>query len=274
MRNINQQLQQLYPKDQSLAYLNNHNPHRPNLMPKEFHKLGAGAIYGAAQPAVFSPLDISDIVAWYNPDDSATITKAANRVSQMDDKSGNGFHQKQATGGLQPLSDGTTQNGLEVIDFAGSRTMETDAFTELSQPFTIAFAGFIINVGNGDDSYAYDGIAVNKRFNFGKLGFSDSDNFFRGSPNDTFTATGVRNAWRRIVNIHDGVSGVTRSDGVQKDTGNSGSDGVTGIKLQANYLEGVNNFFSAKLGEFIVYNKVVSGAELTDLEDYLTRWIP
>lgn len=39
MININQQLQQLYPKDQRLASLNNYHPHRPQIFPTEFHRM-------------------------------------------------------------------------------------------------------------------------------------------------------------------------------------------------------------------------------------------
>jgi len=39
MNNINQKLQQLYPKDQGLALLNNYHPHRPQVFPTEFHRM-------------------------------------------------------------------------------------------------------------------------------------------------------------------------------------------------------------------------------------------
>ena len=45
----------------------------------------------------------AQLVAWYDAMDESTITESAGAVSQWDDKSGNGFHQVQANGALQPM---------------------------------------------------------------------------------------------------------------------------------------------------------------------------
>jgi hypothetical protein len=94
----------------------------------------------AGAPYVFNPLDLSPAL-WLDAADTATITASGSplRVSQWDDKSGNGRNVTQATGANQPESGVTTVNGRNVIDLNGSYF------------FNLPFSSSVL-VGSGSDT--------------------------------------------------------------------------------------------------------------------------
>ena len=72
----------------------------------------------------FNPLDVSDCKIWLDFSDSTTITKdGSDRVSKVDDKSGNGYDYVQATGGQQPSWVSGDKNGLDVLNFVSNRNL-------------------------------------------------------------------------------------------------------------------------------------------------------
>lgn len=62
-----------------------------------------------------------DLVAWYDSNDLATITKSSNLVSEWKDKSGNNNHATQSTGGIQPTYsiNGFNNKPCMIFDGAG-----------------------------------------------------------------------------------------------------------------------------------------------------------
>lgn len=86
-------------------------------MPVARHSVVQPWITAPRVPAITAPTAIADLALWLDASDTATITHVANAVSQWDDKSGNGDHATQGTGSLQPTTNASSQNGLNVIDF-------------------------------------------------------------------------------------------------------------------------------------------------------------
>ena len=85
----------------------------------------------AADFASFNVLtDVPSLKAWYRAD---TTTNAGGFVSQLTDKSGNGFHFAQATGSKQPalVASGSDPNGKDCVVFDGT----DDALTLASPGF-------------------------------------------------------------------------------------------------------------------------------------------
>ena len=85
----------------------------------------------AADFASFNVLtDVPNLLAWYRAD---TTTNAGGFVSQLTDKSGNGFHFVQATGSKQPalVASGSDPNGKDCVVFDGT----DDALTLASPGF-------------------------------------------------------------------------------------------------------------------------------------------
>lgn len=73
----------------------------------------------ASSKAIFSPLNLPNLKAWYDAADTATIT-GGSAVSQWNDKSGNGYHLTQSTATKKPSSGTRTLNSKNVIDFDGT----------------------------------------------------------------------------------------------------------------------------------------------------------
>lgn len=67
----------------------------------------------------FDPLSLSPAL-WLDASDAATITSSGGKVSQWNDKSGNGRNVTQATSAAQPSTGTATQNGRNVLVFDGS----------------------------------------------------------------------------------------------------------------------------------------------------------
>lgn len=68
------------------------------------------------------PTDLSSLIGWWDAGDTATIHEddAAGRVSQWDDKSGNGNHLSCSVSANQPVTNATTLNGANTIQFGQS----------------------------------------------------------------------------------------------------------------------------------------------------------
>jgi len=66
----------------------------------------------------FLPTQMAGVAAWYDSADTSSIVSSAGAVSQWNDKSGNGYHATQGAAANQPVTNATTQNGKNVIDFA------------------------------------------------------------------------------------------------------------------------------------------------------------
>ena len=79
---------------------------------------------------------------WLDSTDVSTLTMSSNRVSQWNDKSGNGTHFTQGDGGRQPLYEVTGMNGKPAIYFDGARCLDKTAyqlFSTTSSPVTMFF---------------------------------------------------------------------------------------------------------------------------------------
>jgi len=134
--------------------------------------------WGIETPA---PDDISNLKLWIDPSDSGTITESANKVSQINDKSGNGNHAVQGTSSFQPLTSTNTINGLNTLTFDGLDDRMNIPNTGIANTYSFfavvnslnssgGVRGYIF--GRGGASPQYDGI--------GRLGSADFpvDRFF------------------------------------------------------------------------------------------------
>ena len=101
-------------------------------------------------PGPFAPSDISNLDAWYDASDAATISATGALVDQWNDKSGNGYHLT-AAGGNRPSTGTRTQNSLNVIDADGTNQMEVSGVV-MNTSFSIFIVGVVDSVNNAQDS--------------------------------------------------------------------------------------------------------------------------
>ena len=87
--------------------------------------VGLGLTQPRGRAAGFSPVDLPNLVGWWDGSDTSTITESGGAVSQVDDKSGNGLHLLQAVAADQPTTGVATVNGLNTIYHAGDEFLQT-----------------------------------------------------------------------------------------------------------------------------------------------------
>lgn len=219
----------------------------------------------------FSPLDISNIIGWWDASDISTITKdGGDLVSQWDDKSGNNNDLVQVTGGDQPLWVENGQNSLDTIDFTGNSHMKVD-YADLTQPVSIFTTLDVADVA-GQQSIIDGFLGAGASFGFIKS--SDNTNMSIIAPtNLKWSKTGMTDAFVQFSLIYNTTSSITRADGSEEATGTVGTNAQTGLTIGEHRNGGSES--EPEIGEIVVYNKAVSGAELASIENYLTtKWIP
>jgi len=223
------------------------------------------------------PSDVSDLYAWYDMSELATITKdsGTNRVSKVENKEGTTARDLlQSTGGYQPLwvSALPAANGLDVVDFAGDRWLQTaSALTEISQPITIFI---VLETPAGDSSQrwyynSHSDVAQNFA-TYCNEGSADTAAMMVDNQLYVSFAEGL-GLWQYVSTQFNTTDSKLRYNGVEILSGDLGTDGMSGSILGAWAYNG--NWIETPVGEFIIYDKLVSGSELTGIETYLKdKW--
>jgi len=223
-------------------------------------------------PDDFSPLQLPNLLAWYDASDSGTIDDSTDsgRVEQWSDKSGNNYHLTQTTLADKPYT-GRTINGLPAVDFRAAQELErTDTFGVTGNPaLTICFiceldttTGRIITM----DGSASASIGIQSDASWRH---NDGSNIFATPPTgetliftarrrsgDTYADSEMR--YKRADAAFSSVSSGSSTPNLTGTNTHLGSGNATG------YLDGA-------IGEIIVYNSYLSDDDVTKVESYLVR---
>jgi hypothetical protein len=221
----------------------------------------------AATKSFSNPTDLTGLQSWYDADDASSFTfGTGTQVSQWNDKSGLGRHLTQATGSLQPQRNGT-QNSRTTVTFDGTDDyMDTASFT-VAQPITVFFAGDIVS---DSDQGWFSSVGGNFQVYIG----AGNVYLYCGTTPSGLQLTGSytgAHTWRFQAN---GSSTAGYKDGTLLATGDTGSSGTTtGWRLaERNLTSGYR--LTGEVFEIIVYDRILTGGEITQVEDYLTaKWI-
>lgn len=220
-------------------------------------------LYGAARPVSasgWSPADLaSDLVAWYDAADSATLTASAGVVSQWRDKSDNAHHL--APWNTGPVTGSETQNGLNVVSFTADPM--GSAVTSLAQPFTVAWVG---KYGTAEWTPAVSLGADVPSFSI----YHGGGTWLAYSGTALTTATAYDTSPHLFVSVHNGGSSSARLDAASIAAGNAGTNGISLINLgSANNAGGITGW----LAEVVVATGALTGSDLANLEAYLAdKW--
>lgn len=229
------------------------------------------AFLGGISAVGFLPPDISNLEAWYDANDESIITKSANRISDLENKpTSNTFDLAQATGANQPLFVAADQNGKNIMRDDGARFMDTGNISAISQPMTIYF---VAKTSATQDANIREllrettgttvQIGVHTSANTNKMNAQ-----FNASSFASDAVTGLLDAWHMFRLVVNGASSSWEIDEVARGTGNLGTGTLDDFKISS-----ATNGWDRDIGEIIIYSKVVSGSEQTDLESYLTtKW--
>jgi hypothetical protein len=245
---------------------------------------------------VFRPNDIPGCQLWLDAADSSTITLSGTKVTQWNDKSGNGYNFTQATSGNQPTYSVASQNTQNAITFtaanstylvgtASTNFIGTNSLsmygvfkTNNSTSGSSVFAKSIYGGGSGRILYGYRDPGTP-----GMIDFANSGGITHDVP-DTYTP----GAWRVVgfVSNRSGWTNITYQNGVVTATKTITADTTTNLTNAFPMLVGAYNnssgganppqadrYLDGAVGELLIFNTALTTSQRQQIEGYLAhKW--
>lgn len=222
-------------------------------------------ILSSLTPPLWLPTNIGGCKIWYRSDFGVT-TDSEGFISNVADKTGNGYNISQATASLQPVlnSDGFNLLSKPAIMFPAAHIrLASSAFT-LNQPCTFWGIAYFTNENYG---YLFDGATGDTR----SIMHQTTDVYWMhaGSLLSTDVGDPVLNAWRYFIATFNGANSKLYLDGVLKASGNSGAANPNGIVVGC-YKDGGDYGFAGGVVELGGHEGVISDPDQVLLNAYLT----
>lgn len=226
------------------------------------------------QPSSLSP------AAWFDASDIATITSSGSpaKVSQWDDKSGNGRHVVQATAAAQPTTGTATQNGLNVLVFGGSQDLKKSSSAidsdltifsvfRVITPTTLIMPGVLLN--NGNAGRPLDRLHVSNRdnrTNIGTITVSSVGALFR-----TWTTFNVLTmCYSKTTSSSPRLFEYSNNQLVFRQT-DTETHTVTDQKICIGRRDDGSTNLNGEIAEIIIFGSILSDAERTGIYNYLVQ---
>ena len=155
----------------------------------------AGEIIFNSSSKAWKPNRFLNLACWYDASDIASITESSNVVSQINDKSGNGFHLNVITAGKNgPKTGIQTLNGLNVLSWDSvDQILENDSFSfdQNSEPLYLS-AIFRCDQDNAQDFIiaGTENTASGQRMGLRRIPTNDSLQILGGSGTGSNIAMG------------------------------------------------------------------------------------
>ena len=215
----------------------------------------------------WTPIDLGAALwGWWDATDSATITApTGGAVSQWNDKSPNARHVTQPTLSFRPVTGTRTINGLNGFDFfpTPNYTFLTLTPVTLPQPFTFVAVAQYDDVDTAARNTVCGAPALYFRTNAGNWNMNAGTALI-GSADDALPHV--------LVGIFNGATSEYRKDGTSMIVGNAGTSGISAAAFNIGRNQ-ASTTWDGIIGEVVVTNTALSGADLTALESYLrTKW--
>lgn len=222
--------------------------------------------------------------AWFDMSDisAANMTSSGGLVNKILNKTGSGNNIQQGTSSAQPKNNTLTYNGLPVLEFGHDGIlndfMNFDSNEAGDTPFTVFVVGLNRGGGSGPQAFigrqtaAINGQWVIRRESSG--GVFNAFGYGAGAGSSQAAKAGNNNANIHNVTFASGQGITYRLNNDSPATGavRSGQDNdvLTGLALGAANPAG-GNPLNGWIGEIIIYNKVLSASQITQINQYLSR---
>lgn len=242
----------------------------------------------------WTPASLPSLALWLDADDASTFAYGTGtRVAQWNDKSGNARHFSQPTATARPDRNGT-RNGRTSVTF----TRASGHWMTAGDTLDLGTASLSIFVAGRMSGNAFE-VFIAKAY-YGAMGWrwwlggiedaaTTATGYTRGnSPPDVTAVTTSRvttwQTWGSVLNRSSGLAAIRRAKTQQASTSftaESANGGNSHSLLLGAYNDSsspaVNpfpsSFLDGEIGEVVVCQAALSGANLTNLEDYLqTKW--
>lgn len=247
-----------------------------------------------------SPIPTTNLKAWYDAADTATISLSGSNVTQWDDKSGNGYHLTQGNNSLRPQSGTLTINSKNVLDFDNGKVDTLVASTASDWTFmsdTTASTTFIVwdmdvapGSGNNDFVLATRGGSVGSGAGF-LVAIADSGNTRHNINNtsgnivsNTSTSTSATNTpvvWTIKSDPNNGTtadkSSIFKNSGTAEKNNTLTGAVATSTPASAlrvgDYTDSGGISLDGQIAEIIIYSGILNGTDTTTVIDYLkSKW--
>jgi hypothetical protein len=226
-------------------------------------------------PSGFNPKRLSGLSAWYDATVASSVTLTSGFVSQWSDLSGAGHHLSQSVEADRP---GTgTIGGKTAVDFDGSNDYLSNAAAPSGWESGTIFFLHERDGGGNQNGYGLTTAANNTMY----ASINNVANEYRtgaGSNGSLARSGGTATAGTQRILTHttDNSTAGLRVSGAAV-TGTTGGflPNVVGTYLGVRNSSslGLGLFWNGKVGEFIIYNRVLSASEITKVEQYLAaKW--
>lgn len=223
--------------------------------------------------------------AWFDMSDisTASMTSSGGLVNKILNKTGSGNNIQQGTSSAQPKNNTRTLNGLPVLEFAHDGTRNDFMVFDNNNPLDAPFTVFV--VGQSDQNYAGADQGFIGRQTSAIAGqwvllrngnFTIFQSYLFGESNLDSGAT-------RVSNSNPNIHTVTFEDGdrlkfkLNNDAGaqgniRSGYDNAVATPLAIGASNGSAGApLDGIIAEIIIYNKVLSTSQITQINQYLSR---
>jgi len=249
---------------------------------------------------IFDPSSLTGLQLWLDASDSSTVSASGSplKVSQWDDKSGNGRHATQGTAAAQPSSGVDTQNALNVLTFDGNDNLLAGTASNwvFLHDGSVSTVWIVARAGNSPNPAAIYGLATTQSAVGGtSRGFSmyyadafendalavvvangSSGAVYGTSGNNAFPAQ----TWKRLRSITDPdntTASLRLSISVNNNLetrNNTNSNSVSSLDPASTLAIGsTNNRLIGAIAEVIIVNGTLAPQQITNVESYLsTKW--
>ena len=227
----------------------------------------ASYAYGALATSA-SPTDFSGLVAWWQADD---VTLSGGKITQFNDKSGNGRHATNANTTYQVTQsvDAAYNNKIIAVANGNSNQVYTPPSFTVNQPLTI----FAIGNGNGSDWETWIDSNIGDRLIFRK---DPSDHFaiYAGNANVSVASVNIKTnpsiGWVEVngASSKGNVNSNTATTLIQSPGSNTLTEQILLVGIGGNYALANGGKFAALL----IYNRILTTEERTSILTYLSNY--
>ncbi|MEA3272466.1 MAG: hypothetical protein U9P90_02255 [Patescibacteria group bacterium] len=229
---------------------------------------------------LWTPANLTNLELWLDASDSGTITKdGSNKVSQWDDKSGNGNHATQGTEANQPAYNAADNS----VNFDGSNdwmqlppNVKNSICRDTNHSIFIVFKAdnpsssigcmFLTSSPNyGNNSLAYQIRASHIRLSYYEYYDTSGDNEYRSAPFTDTTEKHFMSITHAANTLHDAFLDGTEITGTER----AYRAQLSGCRIGSAIDN--NRFFDGDMFEIIIADSVLSEADRQKIEGYLAH---